>query len=248
VRASIPPLDLILRQNIATLAVLIARPPSDLKVRGGSLERLSLPRVTPGLPSELLAQRPDIRAAEANLAATNASVEAARAAFFPSITLTGQGGYASSVLKLLLRPESALFSVASNLTQPLLDGFRLEGLLELAQGQRQAALEAYRKSIVSAFGDVEKALIAVADLAEQERLQRQVVAASRRAFELSEVRLREGTIDLVTLLQTQQTLFQAENALVLVRLSRFQAVLSLFQALGGSWLPPGVGAGPNVIQ
>jgi outer membrane protein, multidrug efflux system len=248
VRASIPPIDQTLRQNIATLAVLIARPPVDIKVKGGSLERLRTPRVTPGLPSELLFQRPDIRAAEANLASTDASVESARAAFFPSITLTGQGGYASSVLKLLLRPESALYSVATNLTQPLLDGYRLEGQLELAKAQRLAALQTYRKSIISAFGDVEKALIAIADTTEQERLQRLAVASARQAFQIAETRLREGTVDLVTVLQTQQTLFTAEAVLVVVRFSRFQAVLSLFQALGGSWLPPGVAAGPNVTQ
>ena len=248
VRASIPPIDQTLRQNVATLAVLTSRPPVDITVKGGSLERLSTPRVTPGLPSELLFQRPDIRAAEANLAATDASVESARAAFFPSITLTGQSGYATSVLKLLLRPESALFSMATNLTQPLLDGFRLEGQLEFAKAQRLAALQTYRKSIISAFGDVEKALIAVADLTEQERLQQQVVASSRQAFQIAETRLREGTVDLVTVLQTQQTLFTAEAVLVLVRFARFQAVLSLFQALGGSWLPPGVAAGAKVTQ
>jgi len=248
VRASIPPLDQTLRQSIATLAVLIGRPPAYLTVKGGSLDRLGIPRVTPGLPSELLFQRPDIRAAEANLASTDASVEFARAAFFPSITLTGQGGYQSAVLKLLFTPQSALYQVATNLTQPLLDGFRLEGQLELAKGQQLAALETYRRSVLSAFGDVEKALIAVADTAEQERLQRLVVTSSRQAFDLSVTRLREGTIDLVTLLQVQQTLFTAENNLVLVRLARFQAVLSLFQALGGSWLPPGVGANANVMQ
>ena len=242
VRASIPPIDQILRQNIATLAVLIGRPPADLTVKGGSLDRLRIPPVTPGLPSELLFQRPDIRAAEANLAATDATVEFARAAFFPSITLTGQGGYASAVLKLLFTPQAALYSVATNLTQPLLDGFRLEGQLELAKGQQLAALETYRKSVLSAFGDVERALIAVADTTEQERLQRLVVESSRRAFDLSDTRLREGTIDLVTLLQVQQTLFTAENNLVVAHFARFQAVLSLFQALGGSWLPPGVGA------
>ncbi|HEY1364379.1 MAG TPA: efflux transporter outer membrane subunit [Xanthobacteraceae bacterium] len=246
VRASIPPLDQILRQNIATLAVLMACPPADLKVKGGSLARLGIPRVTPGLPSELLFQRPDIRSAEATLASANASVESARAAFFPSITLTGQGGYESSLLKLLFTPQSALYQIAANLTQPLLDGFRLEGQLEFAQGQQLAALESYRRSIISAFGDVERALIAVADTAEQVRLQALAVASSRRAFELSETRLREGTIDLVTLLQTQQTLFIAENQLVVDRLARFLAVLSLFQALGGGWMPPGVAAGGAV--
>jgi outer membrane protein, multidrug efflux system len=237
VRASIPPLDQIMRQNIATLAVLIGRAPADVAVTGGSLSRLATPRVTPGLPSQLLCQRPDIRAAEATLASTDASVESARAAFFPSITLTGQGGYASSVLKLLFRPESLLYDTVTNLTQPILDGFRLEGQLEFAEGQQLAALESYRRAVLSAFGDVERALIAVADTTEQERLQRQAVASSRQAFEIAETRLREGTVDLVTVLQTQQTLFTNEDNLVVVRLARFLAILSLFQALGGGWMP-----------
>jgi multidrug efflux system outer membrane protein len=247
VRANLPPLDQQLRQNIATLAVLIGRAPEYLTVRGGSLFKLGIPGVTPGLPSELLFQRPDIRAAEANLASADATVRFARASFFPSISLTGQGGYQSAVFKLLFTPQSALYQVATNLTQPVFDGFRLEGQLELAKGQQLAALETYRKSILSAFGDVERALIAVADTTEQERLQRLVVASSRRAFELSETRLREGTIDLVTLLQTQQTLFTAEDNLAIVRFSRMQAILSLFQALGGSWLLPGVDAGPATL-
>jgi multidrug efflux system outer membrane protein len=238
----------LLRQKVATLAVLIARPPGDLLVKGGSLFRLGNPRVTPGLPSELLCQRPDIRAAEANLAATEANVEFARAAFFPSITLTGQGGYQSSVLKLLFTPQSALYQVATNLTQPIFDGFRLEGQLEFAKGQQLAALETYRKTVLSAFGDVERALIAVADTAEQERLQRLAVASARQAFQIAETRLREGTVDLITVLQTQQTLFVADDNLAIVRFARIQAVLSLFQALGGSWLPPGVSADPIVIQ
>jgi outer membrane protein TolC len=120
--------------------------------------------------------------------------------------------------------------------------------LEFAKGAQLANLETYRRSVLAGFRDVESALIAVADTTEQERLQRLVVTSSRRAFELSETRLREGTIDLVTLLQTQQTLFTAEDNLVIIRLSRFQAALSLFLALGGAWLPPGVKANPIVIQ
>jgi multidrug efflux system outer membrane protein len=248
VRATIPPLDQTLRQNIATLAVLIARPPEYLVVKGGSLFRLGIPQVTPGLPSELLFQRPDIRAAEANLASADASVQSARAAFFPSISLTGQGGYQSSVLKLLFTPQSALYQIATNLTQPVFDGFRLEGQLEFAKGNQLAMLESYRRAVLSAFADVERALIAVADTAEQERLQRLAVTSARQAFQLAEARLREGTVDLVTVLQTQQTLFAADDNLAIVRLNRMQAILSLFLALGGSWLPPGVGAIPVVIQ
>jgi outer membrane protein, multidrug efflux system len=248
VRATIPVFDLTLRQNIATLAVLIGRAPAELTVKGGSLFRLATPRVTPGLPSELLFQRPDIRAAEANLASSEASVESARAAFFPSISLTGQGGYQSAVFKLLFRPESALYQIAANLAQPILDGARLEGQLEFAKGVQLEMLETYRKAVLSAFGDVERALIAVADTAEQERLQQQAVASARRAFEIAEIRLREGTVDLVTVLQTQQTWFTNENNLNVARLARMQAILSLFQALGGGWMPPATGAGSVVVQ
>jgi NodT family efflux transporter outer membrane factor (OMF) lipoprotein len=248
VRANIPLFDQDLRQNIAILAVLIGRPPVQVVIKGGSLFRLSIPRVTPGLPSELLFQRPDIRTAEANLASADASVESARAAFFPSISLTGQGGYQSNVLKLLFTPQNAFYNLAVNVTQPLLDGFRLEGQLELTQGRQFELLKVYCQTILAGFRDVELALIAIADGAERERLQQLVVNSSREAFNLAETRLREGTVDLVTVLQTQQTLFTAENNLVLARFARLQAVLSLFQALGGSWLPPGVGANANVIR
>jgi outer membrane protein, multidrug efflux system len=236
-RALIPILDEVLRQNIATLALLIGRPPEFVRVRGGSLYSLGIPRVSPGLPSELLYQRPDIRSAEATVAATDANVEAARAAFFPSITLTGQGGFSSNALRALFRPESAFYSLAAGLTQPIFDGFRLEGELELAQGQQLESLSLYRRAVVSGFTDVERALISIQDSAERERLQQQVVDSSRRAFEIGEIRLREGTIDLVTLLITQQALFTAEENQVTARLARLQAVLALYQALGGSWLP-----------
>ena len=237
-RASIPPLDQALRQNIAILAGLVGRAPANLTVHGGSLYALGLPRVTPGLPSDLLLQRPDIRAAEANLASADASVEAARAAFFPSISLTGDYGITSTALRSLFTPQAIFFSMAANVAQPVFDGFRLEGLFEQAKGRRDEFLATYRMTVVQSFGDVETALIAIQDNSERERLQREVVSASRRAFDIAETRLREGTVDLVTVLQTQQTLFQAEDTLAQVRLLRLQAILSLYQALGGGWLPP----------
>ena len=160
-RAQVPVLDEVLRQNKATLALLIGRPPEFVRVRGGSLYALGIPRVSPGLPSELLYQRPDIRSAEATVAATDASVERARAAFFPSIQLTGQGGFTSTALRALFRPESAFYSLAAGLTQPIFDGFLLEGQLELAQGRQLESLSLYRKAVVSGFTDVERALISV---------------------------------------------------------------------------------------
>jgi len=236
-RAAIPPLEQTLRQNRTALAVLMARSPEAVRIRGGSLKRIHVPRVTPGLPSELLAQRPDIRQAEAQLAAANANVANARAQFLPSITLTGEGGYQSAVLRILLRPESAIYSAAASLTQPIFEGGKLQGNLDLQKGKQDELLQNYRKAVIAAFGDVENALDAIRQTALRERLQRAVVASSRRAFDISEQRFREGTIDLVTVLQTQQTLYQAEDALAQARLAHVQAIVGLYQALGGGWLP-----------
>jgi NodT family efflux transporter outer membrane factor (OMF) lipoprotein len=236
-RALIPPLEQTLTQNRNALALLIARPPEIVRIRGGSLRSITYPRVTPGLPSELLAQRPDIREAEAQLAAANANVENARAQMLPSITLTGEGGFQSAVLKSLLRPESALYNVSAGLTQPIFDGFRLQGNLDLQKGRQDELLQIYRKSVISGFVDVETALDAIRQTALRERLQSEVVTASQRAFDISEQRLNQGTIDLVTVLQTQQTLYQAQLLYVQARLAHVQAIVSLYQALGGGWLP-----------
>jgi outer membrane protein, multidrug efflux system len=241
-RAAIPPLEQTLRQNRVALAVLMARSPESVTIRGGSLRGIAYPRVTPGLPSELLTQRPDIREAEANLASANANVENARAQFLPSIKLTGEGGYESAVLKLLLRPESVIYTAAASLTQPIFHGGELLGNLDLQKGKQDELLQTYRKAVISGFADVENALDGIRRTAERERLQREVVTSSRRAFDISEQRLREGTVDLVTVLQTQQTLFQAEDALVQARLAHVQAIVSLYQALGGGWLPKPVEA------
>jgi multidrug efflux system outer membrane protein len=236
-RAAIPPLQQTLKQNRVALAILMGRSPEQVHIRGGSLNSMAIPRVTPGLPSELLTQRPDIRKAEANLAAANANVYNARAQFLPSITLTGEGGYASAVLKVLLRPESAIYSAAASLTQPIFEGGKLLGNLDSQKGKQDELLQNYRKAVISAFGDVENALDSVHQTSLRVTLQAQVVRSSRQAFNISEERLREGTIDLVTVLQTQQTLYQAQDTLFQAQLARLQAIVSLYQALGGGWLP-----------
>jgi multidrug efflux system outer membrane protein len=247
-RALIPPLEQQLRENIHALAVLVGRPPEFFNVRGGSMNQIAIPRVTPGLPSNVLTQRPDIRQAEALLASANADVESARAAFFPSISLTGQGGYQSSALKNLFQPEAAFYNIAASLTQPIFDGGRLLGDLDLQRGRQEELLQLYRKAIIQSFADVENALVAIQQNARGERLQRDVVTATRRAFEISESRMREGTIDLVTLLDTQQALFQAEDAALQARLAHLLAVVSLYQALGGSWAADPAAVSPAVIS
>jgi NodT family efflux transporter outer membrane factor (OMF) lipoprotein len=242
IKAAIPPLEQTLHTNRTALAVLMGRSPEQVRVGGGTLTALAIPRVTPGLPSELLTQRPDIREAEASLAAANANVYNARAQLLPSITLTGDGGYESAVLRVLMRPESVVFSAAAGLTQPIFEGGRILGNIDLQTAKQDELVQDYRKAVISAFSDVENALYNVRETALTVQLQGAVVTSSRRAFDVSEQRLREGTIDLVTVLQTEQTLFTAEDALAQAQLARLQAIVSLYQALGGGWLPEPVEA------
>ena len=213
-------------------------------MRGGTLTAITVPRVTPGLPSELLTRRPDVRLAEQQLLSANYSVQSARAAFFPTIQLTGQLGYESTALKLLFGPGAWYYTAVSSLSQPLFDGGVLLGQLELQKGLQLQYLQSYRKAILSAFSNVDQALVAVQETTDQERIQQNVVKASRRAFVLSEQQMTIGTVNMVTLLQVEQTLFTAEDLLAQDQLARLLAVVSLYQALGGGWPPkagPGIG-------
>jgi outer membrane protein, multidrug efflux system len=236
-KALVPPLRQTLDQNINALAVLVSRPPESLHVRGGSLGKLSTPRVTAGLPSELLTQRPDIRRQEAQLASATANIGNARAQFFPSIQLTGQGGYQSSALVSLFQPHAAFFQLVGSATQPIFDGGKILGNFEFTKAKQDELLQTYRKTVIQAFSDVDNALYSIKQTTIKLKLQREVVAASRRAFQLSEQQLRAGTADIVTVLNTQLTLFQAEDALWQAELARLLAYVSLYQALGGGWEP-----------
>jgi NodT family efflux transporter outer membrane factor (OMF) lipoprotein len=238
VRASIPPIEQTLRQEFAALAVLIGRSPERFDIRGGSMDNITIPRITPGLPSELLNQRPDLRQAEAVLAADNYNIRAARAAFFPTIQLTGSGGTSSTALRTLFGPGAWFYTAASSLTQPIFDGGLLQGDLDQQLALRKQALQLYRRAVLLAFQNVEQSLIALEQTTQQEQYQREAVRASRIAFNLSEQQLREGTVNLVNLLQVEQTLFQAEDQLAVDQFLHLQASVALFQALGGGWPPP----------
>lgn len=245
-RATIPPIEQEIRTNQTALALLLGRPPVALEVKGGRLARLKTPRVQPGLPSDLLLRRPDVREAEADLAATDADVTAARAAFLPSFNLTAQGGFESVALRTLFTSQSALYSLGAGLTQPLLDT-TLPGNLDLSKGQYRENLYAYRKAAIQSFVDTENAIIAVRKSTEQERLQQAATDSARKAYDIARGQLREGTIDVVTLLAVQQTLFSAQDSLVSTRLARFQAYVSMFEALGGGWASSGRLAGGDPL-
>lgn len=234
-RAAIPPLEQIVQQTRSLIAVLIGRTPESTNVRGGSLDQLAVPRVRAGLPSQLLARRPDVASLEVQLSAQNFSVKAARAALLPQFSLTAQGGFESEMLKNLLRPDATFGSLAAGIAAPILDGDNLRSQLEQQKGRQTELLQDYRKAVISALSDVENALVAVRQTTEHERLQIEVVRASQKAEDIVEGRLREGTIDVTTLLLTQQTLFQAQDLLSQYRLLKFQAYGMLFQALGGGY-------------
>jgi multidrug efflux system outer membrane protein len=234
-RASIPPLELQERQTLYALAILVGRPPEGFDAAGASVTALAVPRVAPGLPAELLARRPDLASAEAQLAAANADVAAARAALLPSIALTGSAGLASNVLINFLSAPTAALALGASLLQPIFDGGRLRGQVDAAASRERELVENYRKSILAALADVEGALASGGRTADQETLQAQVVEQARIALRLAEIRYREGVDDLLTVLDAQRTLFQAEDQLTQVRLSRLQASIGLFKALGGGW-------------
>ena len=128
--------------------LLVSRPPESVRITGGSLNQIASPRVTPGLPSELLTQRPDIRRQEAQLASATANVGSARAQFFPSIQLTGQGGYQSSALVSLFQPHAAFFSMVGSLTQPIFDGGKILGNFEFTKARQDELLQTYRKTVI----------------------------------------------------------------------------------------------------
>ncbi len=244
-RANIPNLRNQMEQALIGLGILVGRPPEAIAVRPGSLTTLALPPVVPGLPSALLERRPDVAEAEALLVAANFDIKVARAAFFPSVQLTGQYGFANAALNTLFTPGGTIVSIAAGLTQPLFDGGTLRGQLEQTRGRYDELLADYRKAVVQAFTDVEDGLTAWRFTTEQEALQRQAVATARRAANIARAQMQAGTVDVTTVLQAETTLFNAEDLLAQVRLARFQALLSLYKALGGGWVAP---AGPIVEQ
>ncbi|MEO8715204.1 MAG: efflux transporter outer membrane subunit [Acetobacteraceae bacterium] len=237
-KAIIPGLQNQLEQQLIGLGILTGRPPEAITARPGTLAALALPVVSPGLPSALLERRPDVASAEASLLAANYNIKAARAAFFPTITLTGQRGYANSSLANLFTPGGLIASLAANLIQPIFDGGALRGQLEASKGRYAELLADYRKAVVQAFTDVDDALTAWRYTSEQEVLQAQAVAIARQAEAAARAQIAAGTADVTTLLVTETTLFNDEDALVQIQLARVLALLNLYKALGGGWVTP----------
>ncbi len=190
-----------------------------------------------GLPSDLLVKRPDVRGAEQTLIAANANIGAARAAFFPRITLTGSGGLASTELSTLLRGNSLAWSLAPSASLPIFDGGRNQANLELAQVQRDVAIAQYERAIQTAFREVADALAGRATLSDQlSALQAQARAEEAR-LKLAELRYRGGVATFLDLLDAQRSLYLVQQSVLQVQATRLQNQVALYRALGGGWAP-----------
>ena len=227
-------------QSSNALQLLVGAPvPQDLlpSTFGGSLTGLApLPA---GLPSEVLLRRPDVMEAEHRLRAANANIGAARAAFFPSITLTGSAGYASDQLSSLFDTGTYTWLFVPQINVPIFQGGRLTANLDVATAERDIALAQYELAIQSAFRDVADALALTATLDAQRAALQTTVDAAGEADRLARARFNAGLDSYLTLLESQRTLYLAQEALIITQLAEQANRVRLYKALGGGWKESG---------
>jgi len=226
-------------QDLNLLTLLIGQPIPDNLPAGATLATTNLPDLPAGMPSDLLAVRPDIRAAEQQLMAANANIGAARANYFPRITLTGSTGTASSQLSGLFKSGTFGWTFAPQAILPLFDFGRTRAGVESARAERDIAVAQYEKSIQTAFREVADALAGQATYSEQLRAQQAVAAAETDRFNLSDLRYRNGTASYLDLLDAQRSLFTAQQQAIQANLLRLQNQVTLYRVLGGGWSEPG---------
>jgi NodT family efflux transporter outer membrane factor (OMF) lipoprotein len=233
--AAIPPLEQQFRQTVDALAVLIGETPESIDVDRGTLNTLSSPQVVEGLPSQLLSRRPDVAESEQQLIAANADITVARAALFPNIQLTASGGYESKALSSLINPASRIWSLSAGLTQPIFHGGALRGQVVFSNARYAELLSTYHKTVISAFSNVEDALVAARQTKELQARQQKAVDLARRAFQFAQTQMSAGTVNILTVLNTENALFSAQDELVQARFQHLQSLVDLFTALGGGW-------------
>jgi multidrug efflux system outer membrane protein len=227
-------------QDMDEIVLLAGAPlPPDLQARMMAAPGLDaqprLPDLPAGLPADLLQRRPDIRAAEHTLLAANANIGAARAAFFPSVTLTGNGGTSSGGIGKLFGAGTASWLFEPNISVPIFDAGQNFANLDYAKVQKRIEIANYEKAIQSAFHDVADALAARATYRRQVAFEQQLVAADQRDYTLSTMRFDAGVDNYLTVLVAQSSLFSAQINLVGMKLAQQQNLITLFKALGGGW-------------
>lgn len=220
------------------LAVLVGEAAPSFEISAGKSEITNPPAVPAGLPSEMLERRPDIAAAEAQLAAANARIGVAKAAFFPAISLTGSFGYASGDIDRLTNADSKLWSVGPSLYLPLFQGGRNQANLARSRAAFDESTALFRQRVLVAFREVQDALTSTQLLAEQDAAQDRAVAAARRAGSLAQTRYDAGYVNYFEVLDTQRTVLAAERATAQLKTQRLVNSIVLIKALGGGWQHP----------
>ncbi len=220
----------------AILATLLSQPLAALQFGNHLLATVQVPQVSASLPASLLVRRPDIARAEAELLAAQADIQVARAVMLPSITLNGgvlsRGDHLSNVL------DNPLYSLAAGLAAPIFNAGRLAAQRDVAMARRQELLANYRQTIIAAFADVEAALNRISGLEQQAIAQTEALENAERAFNFAQSRYQAGAETMLTLLDTQRTLFAAQDVTLQIRQQRLQASIDLYRALGGGWARP----------
>jgi len=233
--ARVPDLEQAIAQQENALSVLAGRNPGPIP-RGVPLRDLMPPAVPGGLPSALLEQRPDLRKAEQDLVAANARVGAARARFFPTISLTGSLGTSSAALSDLFSGPAGVWNVAAGAAGPIFDGGLVRSNVRQAEAQRQQLLLTYEKAVQQAFREVDDALVAREKTGERALAQARQLAALGRYAELARLRYEGGYTSYLEVLDAERGLFSAELSVVQTRADVFGALVALYKALGGSWI------------
>ena len=225
-------------QDANLLTLLVGQPIPENLAPGATLASTELPDLPAGMPSDLLTARPDIRAAEQQLIAANANIGAARANYFPRISLTGSVGSASTELSGLFKSGSFGWTFAPQAVLPLFDLGRIKAGVDSAKVGQGIAVAQYEKSIQTAFREVADALAGQATFSEQLRAQRAVAVAEQDRFNLSDLRYKSGAASYLDLLDAQRSLFLAQQLAVQANLQRLQNQVTLYRVLGGGWSEP----------
>jgi multidrug efflux system outer membrane protein len=227
-------------EELAALAILIGKMPDSLEVDTRDLAELTAPRVAAGLPAELLTRRPDVLSAEESLRAAHADLAQARAAFFPSVTLTASGGVQNPAVQaavITLAGVGPSLTVGASLVQSIFDGGRLRAARDEAAAKEEEMIAHYRSAAVAALWDVEIALAAIDHLDSQAQAQQESLEQSEIGLAGAQARYRAGSGDFLTVLDAERTLVSAREQMMQYRLARLQAAVGLCKALGGGWRP-----------
>ena len=234
--AAIPELEIALRQSITQLCILLGMPPEELRARLGPAPiPTTPPEIVLGIPADLIRRRPDVRAAERQLAAQSALIGVAESAFYPAISITGSYGYSASTLGHLFEPTATTGVISPSFQWNVLNYGRILNGVRLQDAKFQEFLATYQNSVLTANQDVENGIITFLRGQERTRIQREAVDAARKAVEIAVIQYTTGRVDFTTVTTVQVTLAQQEDVLAQAEGEIVLGLIQVYRALGGGW-------------